>query len=160
MRTFEQYINEARQKYIFGGTDDRNTFVYNYAPKDGKELAKIIKKLIIERGEDGDFNDIDTSKVTDMDYMFSNARNFNGDISGWDTSNATIMYCMFRFAESFNKDISVWDTSNVTDMSQMFHTAESFNQDISGWDVSKVTNNAYMFENCPIKEEYKPKFKK
>ncbi len=25
MKTFEQYINESRQKYIFGGTDDRNT---------------------------------------------------------------------------------------------------------------------------------------
>ncbi len=25
MKTFEQYINEARQNYIFGGTDDRNT---------------------------------------------------------------------------------------------------------------------------------------
>ena len=25
MKTFEQYINETRQKYIFGGTDDRNT---------------------------------------------------------------------------------------------------------------------------------------
>lgn len=25
MKTFEQYIGEARQNYIFGGTDDRNT---------------------------------------------------------------------------------------------------------------------------------------
>ena len=25
MRTFEQYINESRQSYIFGGTDNRNT---------------------------------------------------------------------------------------------------------------------------------------
>ena len=25
MRTFSEYINESRQKYIFGGTDDRNT---------------------------------------------------------------------------------------------------------------------------------------
>lgn len=25
MKTFDQYINEARQNYIFGGTDNRNT---------------------------------------------------------------------------------------------------------------------------------------
>ena len=31
--------------------------------------------------------------------------------------------------------------------------------DISDWDVSNVTDMKYMFYNCPIKEEYKPKFK-
>ena len=31
--------------------------------------------------------------------------------------------------------------------------------DISDWNVSKVTNMVGMFDNCPIKNEYKPKFK-
>ena len=31
--------------------------------------------------------------------------------------------------------------------------------DISYWDVSNVTDAINMFEKCPIKEEYKPKFK-
>ena len=35
-----------------------------------------------------------------------------------------------------------------------------FNSDISNWDVSNVTNNIDIFYNCPIKEKYKPKFKK
>ena len=57
-------------------------------------------------------------------------------------------------------DISKWDVSKVTDMNSMFYSCESFNQDISGWDVSSVIHSTYMFEKCPIKEEYKPKFKK
>jgi len=71
----------------------------------------------------------------------------------------TDMSSMFNKAESFNQDISRWDTSKVTDMSWIFRDAKSFNQDISRWDVSKVTDTRYMFDGCPIKEEYKPKFK-
>ena len=33
-----------------------------------------------------------------------------------------------------------------------------FNSNISNWDVSNVANNVNMFDNCPIKENYKPKF--
>ena len=33
-----------------------------------------------------------------------------------------------------------------------------FNQDISGWNVTKVKSFEDIFDNCPIKEEYKPKF--
>ena len=44
-------------------------------------------------------------------------------------------------------------------MSFMFGNCESFNQDISKWNVLNVTNARSMFYNCPIKEEYKPKFK-
>ena len=56
-------------------------------------------------------------------------------------------------------DISKWNVSKVTDMSFMFDYFKSFNQDISNWNVSNVTDMTYMFLNCPIKDEYKPKFK-
>ncbi|WP_206335998.1 BspA family leucine-rich repeat surface protein [Mesoplasma coleopterae] len=87
----------------------------------------------------------DTSNVTNMSGMFSNAHAFNHDISGWDTSNVTNMSDMFSYASMFNHDISGWDTSNVTDMSGMFKNALDFDQDISGWDTSKVTNMSDMF---------------
>ena len=41
----------------------------------------------------------------------------------------------------------------------MFDFCKKFNQDLSKWDVSKVRYKIDMFDNCPIKEEYKPKFK-
>ena len=109
------------------------------------------------------FNNFDTSKVTDMSSMFSrtgyNATTFNiGDISNWDTSKVTNMSSMFssagRNATTFDiGDISNWDTSNVIDMSLMFssfgYNATTFNiGDISNWDTSNVINMRWMFSSA------------
>jgi surface protein len=90
----------------------------------------------------------DTSNVTDMSEMFSNADNFNQDIGLWDTSNVTDMSEMFNATEIFNKDIGSWDTSKVEDMKYMFTYNDVFNQDIGNWDTSKVTNMAQMFRGA------------
>ena len=87
----------------------------------------------------------DTSNVTDMGFMFSSATSFNQPIGNWDTSKVTDMRYMFSRAKSFNQPIGNWDTSNVTDMSEMFHGAKSFNQPIGNWDTSNVTNMEGMF---------------
>jgi len=58
----------------------------------------------------------------------------------------------------FNNDISKWDVSNIEYMNYMFSNSE-FNQDISDWDVSKVKYYEKIFDGCPIRDEYKPKFK-
>jgi len=94
----------------------------------------------------GDISKWDVSKVTDMNNMFYNAKNFNGDISEWDVSNVTNMGYMFYNAKSFNGDLSKWNVSNVRDMSYMFEFAESFNGDISEWNVSKVEDMGKMFK--------------
>ena len=89
-----------------------------------------------------------TSEVTNMQSMFSNATSFNQDIGDWDTSGVTTMMNMFYNATSFNKDIGGWDTSGVTTMMNMFFNATSFNQDIGRWDTSGVTNMKSMFSNA------------
>ena len=132
---------------------------YNYHPKTKKELKKLINQLIEERGNEGDFNDIDTSKITDMSDLFSIMDKFNGDISNWDVSNVTNMYSMFYGCESFNRQLNKWDVSKVTNMYGMFYECKLFNQDISNWDVSNVGYNKDIFKKCPIEEKYKPNFK-
>ena len=107
----------------------------------------------------GDISKWDVSNVTDMYGMFLDCKFFNQDISKWDVSNVTDMYSMFYDCKLFNQDISSWNVSNVTDMAQMFRGCISFNQDLSSWNVSKVIYKNGAFDNCPIKEEYKPKFK-
>ena len=95
---------------------------YNYHPKTRNELIKIVCQLIKERGYNADLNDIDTSEITDMTYMFYNSK-FNGDISQWDVSNVKYMNYMFHDS-SFtgeNGDISNWNVSNDEYMSFMFH---------------------------------------
>ena len=73
-----------------------------------------------------DLNFIDTSKITDMRFMFCHCEYFNQDISNWDVSSVTDMNSMFYGCESFNQDISGWDVSNVTDMSYMFTFCEKY----------------------------------
>ena len=137
---------------------------YNYHPKTKKELQDLLNQLIKERGNEGDFNDIDTSKITDMSGLFDNIDNdnrdkFNGDISNWDVSNVTDMYSIFYGCKSFNQPLTNWKVFNVTNMEFMFYECESFNQPLNNWDVSNVRHNLEIFYNCPIEEKHKPNFK-
>ena len=98
---------------------DIGNHYYNYYPKTRDELYELVNKLIKERGNEANLNDIDTSEITDMHNMFWGS-NFNGDISEWDVSNVEDMSCMFANSE-FNGDISNWDVSNVKYMRGMFY---------------------------------------
>ena len=108
---------------------------YNYHPKSTTELRKILWDLLEKRGENADLNDIDTSKITFMDSLFSDS--------------------------DFNGDISQWDVSNVEDMDFMFYNSNftGENGDISNWDVSKVEHMKDMFLKSPL-EKNPPKWYK
>ena len=154
-----------------------------YKPKDRNTLKELLKRMIEVRGDEGDFNDIDTSdiksmellfainntfngnisgwdvsKVKNMEGMFSSVTSFNQDISKWDVSKVEKMTCMFGWATSFNQPIGDWEFPNVTDMTGMFWGATSFNQDLSEWNLNRI-NKKDIFKNCPIKDEFKPKMK-
>ena len=139
---------------------DINNHYYNYHPKDKDELQELINELTEERGNDANLNDIDTSKITDMNSLFDRSE-FNGDISKWDVSNVKDMSYMFMQSK-FNGDISNWDVSNVETMDSMFYRSEftGENGDISNWDVSNAKNNMYyMFSKSPL-EKNQPKWSK
>ena len=136
-------------------------------------IDKIIKDELDRLGHDADLNHIDVSKVTTMYNLFNCVHNpyisdrlgpdyvdLNPDISRWDVSNVMNMDSMFKFCEKFNCDLSLWDVSNVKDMYGMFYGCKNFNQDLSKWKVDNVKDIRGMFNYCPIKEEFKPKFKK
>ena len=114
MKQINKYIVE--RLHINKDTGNRH---YNYHPKTSDELKELVDKLIKERGNDADLNDIDTSEITDMNYMFYTSK-FNGDISNWDVSNVKDMSSMFAYSE-FNGDISNWNVSNVKNMELMFN---------------------------------------
>ena len=100
----------------------------------------------------GNISNWDTSKITDMSYLFDGATYFNDDISNWDTSSVTNMTGMFEDASAFNQNIntigSKWDTSNVTNMSYMFNGAHDFNGNIVDWDTHQVTTMSWMFRDA------------
>ena len=120
-----------------------------YCPKTKEELVENIKELI-GKGVTN-LNCIDTSKITDMSYLFerelSKINNIN--ISKWDVSNVENMHSMFIYCENFEgKGLENWDVSNVKDMGHMFDDCKKFDCDLSGWNVSNVTNMTDMFANC------------
>ena len=131
-------------------TKDTGNHNYNYHPKTRSELKELVNKLIKERGNNADLNDIDTSKITDMSQLFSNFRKFNGDISKWDVSNVEDMSYMF-YNSAFNGDISGWDVSNVEDMTSMFAYSEfdCSNGDISIWNPRGHVITKNMFTATP-----------
>ena len=98
-----------------------------------------------------DISSWDVSNVINMNYMFSNTA-FNQNISSWNVSKVTSMTGMFRVANTFNQPIGSWDVSNVTDMYAMFDGANTFNQPIGSWNVSNVINMNFMFSNTAFNQ--------
>lgn len=90
----------------------------------------------------------DTSKVTNMSYMFEKC-NYLSDVTGmsnFNTSHVTNMSHMFDDCNSLNfTGFSDWDTSNVTDMSYMFSGVGNFNYNLAGLDTNSVVNMEGMF---------------
>ena len=103
---------------------------YSCKPETKYELVDIIRLRIFEEGPNCDLNDIDTSFITDMSYLFYNSV-FNGNISKWNVSKVTNMIHIFRESK--------------------------FNQDISNWKINKDCLTNEMFTDCSIRKEYKPK---
>ena len=94
---------------------------------------------------------LDTSQVTDMSYMFYICNNLiTLDVSHFDTSQVTNMSYMFTDCQDLpSLDVSHFNTSKVTDMSQMFAACGSLcNLDVSNFDTSQVTNMSTMFQAC------------
>lgn len=137
---------------------------HKYFPENRIELVCLL------RNESILLNEINTSKVIDMSFLFCNVegeslnifqefgdrasfnlqnnagtrKNFAG-IETWDTSNVEGMTGMFAMQTTFNRDISRWDTSKVRSMAGMFFYARSFNAPIGSWNVSNVLNMMAMF---------------
>ena len=164
MKTLNQYIQEK----LIINKDYHDAMI---VVKSFDELRKIIEDRYKTLGAGTeqkpiDFNDIDVSNIDsfcDKNVgLFSGTKFKHINISYWNVSNVTDMSRMFCGCESLKSvgDISNWDVSSVTDMTYLFLNCKSFNKDISKWNVSNVRYNLAMFYNCPIKDEYKPKFKK
>ena len=118
MKKLNQYITEKLRI-------NKDSIKYHYYPKNKKELRSLIQKLLKERGNDTDLNDIDVSNITDMSELFKDLDIHNIDISEWDVSNVENMEYMFFGCENFNSDLSNWDVSNVKYMGHMFYECNS-----------------------------------
>ena len=124
MQTLVEFMNRDRLKKYKS---------YNYFPEDKYELKRTINKLIKERGNKADFNDIDTSKIDDMSFLFDRT--------------------------SFDGDISRWNVSSVESMEGMFWQAKNFDQNLDEWNINPRCNISSIFYGCPL-EKHPPKWYK
>lgn len=98
---------------------------------------------------------LDTSKVTNMDYTFSNtgwsfAPRKYLDLSKWKTDNIKSTSYAF-YSSSYIQSISLagCNFSNLEEMDNMFYYCDSLiTIDFSGCDTSKVTRVESMFNYC------------
>lgn len=91
-------------------------------------------------------------------YWFMDLRNVkSGNFENLDTSKATDMSAMFYYtgygATTFElKGLENWNTSSVTDISNMFYragySAITFNLNLSNWNISNVTTMSPVFSNA------------
>ena len=98
-----------------------------------------------------DLSNFDTSKVTNMSYMFYNCKVLASlDVSNFDTSNVTNLSYMFYSCQTLtNIDVSSFDTSEVTTMDSMFYACKKLaSLDLSSFNTSKVTDMTSMFYDC------------
>lgn len=106
---------------------------YIYCPKTKEELRLNIVAEVLQFGNNANLNCIDTSKITDMSYLFY-GNQFNGNISRWDVSNVTNMAFMFC-GSKFNGDITRWDVRKVDNMLGIFKDS-SFTGNLSNWNIT------------------------
>ena len=109
--------------------------------------------------ESFELSKLDTSKVTDMSYMFGwagfNTNNFHiNGLSQFDVSNVKNLSYTFAYtgrdSKHFVIDLTNWNVSNVTNMSSTFAGTGYFSTvfglgDLSRWDVTNVTDMSSMF---------------
>ena len=136
-------------------TEFADKIIYKYHPESFNDLRLLLKKLLKERGNDANLNDIDISQVDTFWNvnlkigLFEELNPYNIDISRWDVSHVKSMACTFFRCRNFNCDLSKWDVSNVTNMNNMFRSCKKFTGDgIENWKVNKVLYMNSMFHEC------------
>ena len=131
MKNLIDYISDnITEGFKIGKTKAKKNIEYSFTPKNKIELINIIAEKILKNNFK--FDDIDTSNITDMSFLFKSLYG----------SRAT-------FKTITSLDLSSWDVSNVTNMKFMFDSLYSLEElNISGWTTGSVKNFDYMFEYC------------
>ena len=128
------YCAEPEKVYLNMNSSDM--FYSKYGEQEIKNILEI------------DLSSFDTSKVTNMRYMFSGMSNLIAlDLSNFDTSQVTDMRYMFSgMSNLIALDLSNFDTSMVTNMNGMFYGMRSLTTlDLSNFDTSMVWDMGRMF---------------
>ena len=133
------YYAEPEKVYL--NEDSSKMFIYNWSER---KLQNIL---------DIDLSSFNTSKVTNMEYMFNDMPGLTTlNLSNFDTSKVTNMKSMFYSMSGLTSlNLSNFDTSQVTNMSGMFSSVWHLTSlNLSNFDTSQVTNMDHMFSSVGL----------
>ena len=104
-------------------------------------------------------NNVNTNNINDMSGMFQLCENLEYlDLSNFDTSKVTNMRFMFNECNKLKeiKGLNKLNTSNVCDMNLMFQLCISLEYlDLSNFDTSKTKSMSWIFNKCYNLKEIK-----
>ena len=98
-----------------------------------------------------DIQNLNTSIVTDMAYMFDDCKNLKSlDLSSFNTNNVSDMSRMFYNCSSLTTlDLSNFNTNNVSNMSSMFYYCSSLTTlNLNSINTNNVSDMSSMFRYC------------
>ena len=145
MKNLNQYILESLKGYKPGTIDTKK-------PKE--QLPEDCTGYFVNQKVDvDDIENLDTSKVTNMDSMFCdtifNSNSDSLDLSSWDVSNVKDMSYMFQGCSIKYLDLSNWDLNNIKRMPCMFYICNNLEYlNVDNWDIKNVESLSYVFAAC------------
>ena len=139
-------VNDVIPEYTFSELDNNVTLIWYDFPYTTNCLFFDCLNIT-----EINFSLFDTSKVTNMGYMFWVCRSLQSlDLSNFNTSNVINMHGMFQGCKNLQSlNLSNFDTSNVINMRNMFDDCYRLTcLDLSNFNTSKVENMLCMFDDC------------
>ena len=119
-----------------------------YAPTSLRNFFKNCKALETI----SNLENLNTTKVTDMSYMFNGCNNLSSlDLSYFNTTNVTNMKHMFEGCKALTSlDLTNFNTEKVTDMACMFFNCQNLSSLALSYyfNTTNVTNMISMFYYC------------
>ena len=148
MKTFKKAkVNPGDKSEYFNLDNDslKKLINYWYGNKRGF-FDKVLRGLGVT-GPPVPIAEWDVSQVTNMSYLFTEAKDFNENISSWNVSNVQSMAYMFYESDRFSQNINDWDVGNVRNMRGMFQRSQKFNSYLDQWDTGRVLDMRDMFKD-------------
>ncbi|MCR5201890.1 MAG: DUF285 domain-containing protein [Lachnospiraceae bacterium] len=152
-------LNVTNMSYMFYNCHNIETLdISNWQTNNLSDIQSIFKDCRNLKEIKG-LNNLNVSKVQNMDYMFSDCNNIKTtDLTGWQTDNLRSMENAFNWCINLKeiKGLENLNVSKIKNMSGLFQFCFNLeNVDISNWKLNSFSDMRYMFKNCTRLKEIK-----
>ncbi len=147
---------------IYGWYETSDKTIYYYSELDKIYMNQDAYQMFsyLEDVKTIDLTGIDTSKTTNMDYLFKSDPNLTElDVSNFDVRNVTTFYGAFKYLRSLRRlDLSSFETTSANKIAEMIGGCDNLEYlDISNFVLDNVYNDSAFLNGTNVKELKAPK---